>query len=187
MKWTCIWFGALYFIHRISSFLYRTYHFNILRSFLVHNSLYDSYPGKRFTISSNFLFLFLIKMLTFRAEIQWVFSPFWNILWKWNNLVSVSTNNFIFRRNLGKTRYTISKVIPPNFLYMNPLSRNPISPPENSLSACQHSKQGRRSSLIWVSSVCLAILGRQLYSVRNVRTFTIDIYILNSFHNDFVH
>ena len=49
--------------------------------------------------------------------------PFLNILWKWNNLVTVRPNYFIFMGYLRKTR-EISKANPHNFIHMNPLSRN---------------------------------------------------------------
>ena len=54
--------------------------------------------------------------------------PFLNILWKWNDLVSVRPNYFIFMGFLRKWD-KISKANPHTFMHMKPLSRNPRSAP----------------------------------------------------------
>ena len=69
--------------------------------------------------------------ISYKNEIIWSGSLelpslplFLNILWKWNNLVSVRPNYFIFMGYLRK-RYKISKANPHTFIPMNHLSRNP--------------------------------------------------------------
>ena len=54
--------------------------------------------------------------------------PFLNILWKWNNLVSVRPNYFIFMGHLRKLRENYKQSQHHTFIHTNPLSRNPIHP-----------------------------------------------------------
>ena len=84
---------------------------------------------------------FFIIIASFFHQLQWriqstvqlLDSPsphqFLNILWKWNNLVSVRPNYFIFMEYLRKKRW--NQQSEPSHLYIyEPLSRNPGSAPE---------------------------------------------------------
>ena len=55
--------------------------------------------------------------------------PFWNILWKWNNLV-YRDQLISFSWYIKKSEIKSAKRTPTPFKHINPLSRNPRSAPE---------------------------------------------------------
>ena len=63
--------------------------------------------------------------------------PSLKILWKWNNLVSVRPNSFLFMGYLGKCDKSAKRHPPPPLLY-EPLFRNPWSVPDVVLTDFNH-------------------------------------------------